>query len=94
MTMSHNPNLSGVRLAARKLGASIVDIREGGKHTLVTLRTRGNVQVRIALSRYRIDDYVLQGWVRQAINQAMQVFVDRVVGSRANDNEEIPSKEG
>jgi hypothetical protein len=53
----------------------------------VTLRTREGIETRLALSRYRIDDYIMEGWTRQALTRAVNVFINETMSHRANDNE-------
>lgn len=92
--MSNNPNLDVVRRKAREYGAIILRISEGARHTHVILLTREGRQVRMALSRTRIDPFILQGWTRQAITQPPRDIFAEVARNVANDNEEIPLKRG
>lgn len=86
--MSTNPNLATVRRKAVEMGAVITGVREGARHTIVTLRTREGRSIQLSLSRYRIDRYIMEGWTRQAIKRVARYEFDV-----ANDNE-IPRQRG
>ena len=84
--MDANPNLAVLRRKATEMGANIVSVREGARHTIVILRTREGRRLQLSLSRYRIDRYVMEGWTRQAVNRVSRLAPDRI----ANDNEILP----
>ena len=86
-SMTGNPNLPAVRRKANEMGATIVEIREGKKHTIVILQAHDGRFVQMNLSRTRIDPYIMEGWTRQALARTLGDVVDAMVSKRANDND-------
>lgn len=86
MSTGFNPNLAVLRRKALELGATIVSTREGARHTIVIMRTREGRMVQMALSRYRIERYIMEGWTRQAVMRVSRQLNPVL----ANDNEKSP----
>lgn len=87
--MSSNPNLATVRRKAAEMGAIIIEVREGAKHTIVILQTNDGRKVQMALSRYRVDPYIMEGWTRQALARASRDIFEEIASRAVNDNERM-----
>jgi|SRR5262245_65370070 len=63
-----NRNLRYLRQAASEMGAAVLQVDDQRRrHTIVHLRTQDGRRVRMTLSRYRMDPYILKGWLRQKL---------------------------
>lgn len=65
-----NPNVAAIKLAARRMGATVLKVEHSPKHHGVHIRTREGVEFVMRVSKGRIDPFKQKGWTRQAINRA------------------------
>jgi hypothetical protein len=76
--MNRNPNLDVVRRKVIEMGGHIIEVRNGARHIIVVIQNREGRQVRMHLSHYRIDEYLLEGWTRQALTRPERPVVRAV----------------
>lgn len=67
MAQPQNRNMRDVRKLVQSMGGTIERTLYGGKHVQVLLRNSEGQLKMLTLSHYRIDPYILKGWVRQAL---------------------------
>lgn len=65
-----NKNVLGAVRAFEELGATVLQIKNNGKHNGLRIETAKGVRFWFQVSGGRIDDFKQKGWVRQALHRA------------------------